>query len=975
MGCGSSKSKTSKTKQNSYLDQEGTKTNQDKKTSSFFTLGQNNRAFRLQNDLYVEQEHIGNGSFSDVYLYRKDSDGSLHALKVLKDNTTKDAFLHECQIMRDVQSQFVIKIEEIIQIDDQLCIMIEYANQGTLESFISNISQQTVSVSANQILDLACDIFQGLNTLHAKNIIHRDLKMENLLVSNYQAKIADLGVATYLISKSYAKTNIGNMLYAAPEKLNQKYNSASDIFSAGLIILQIIISLTTSEILRFKITQNYISQIQDSPENLKNFIKSLLDINPELRPSAIDAYNLCRTLKYDQEVLNYINNKINEPKKNSSGAKNLQISEQKSQQQNIQSTETASKSISLEEQLFQKGMELYWKSDIKSADQCFSTILEKNPVSVKGLCGRLLCGWVYSWQINMKQYSDDWIQNQLKFIQQLNSNCYMYHYCSGVINKDIDSFNKCIELNPNMAEAIVWKASLLADQNKTQEAIQLGQQALEISDNSFVLRMLGCIYYNINFDTSEQFYLRSLQVSPNEYITLNNLGALYKNKKKQYNKALEYLNQALSICPYYQKSIEQKIEIMKINKQFQDLNTFIVKIFQECGELEILYFNLAYSYQQIKNNSKALEYYVKSLLYQEDGATLLNIGSIYDESKDYEMAKEYYQKAIQKKVKLAYTNMYYTCSKLNQEQKGEEYLAQLLELEFDINDEDDCQSKILVHKLLKQFQQALNYSELSLKQHPQSQAVIDVVLKLISDETFFEELSQQCKLAEQIQKNFGISYESTICQLKYLRANKMDDLVVNHILNYYEEIIHKKQNLDGIFAFRFSQYVNDNQFEKIFQSLKIMCENDPSNIYSQTCYLGLACNESIKYNFSQNMIQDLETVYNNNNKLFEDYPDQCLIQFSRIYCFVIIQFIKFNKQNLPYEQFQEILSFMDQADIQVKKRFQVYHSLQQNMYYQIIIFLKQQNKSQQEIDSLEEIKSQKLKESLEFFPNFKPSHE
>lgn len=69
--------------------------------------------------------------------------------------------------------------------------------------------------------------------------------MDNILVSNFSTKIADLGVAIHLITKSYAQTKTGNMLYAAPEKLNEdtNYNTSSDIYSAGIIACQLIFNI------------------------------------------------------------------------------------------------------------------------------------------------------------------------------------------------------------------------------------------------------------------------------------------------------------------------------------------------------------------------------------------------------------------------------------------------------------------------------------------------------------------------------------------------------------------------------------------------------------------------------------------------------------------------------------------------------------------------------------------------------------
>ncbi|KAL4445586.1 hypothetical protein ABPG74_006137 [Tetrahymena malaccensis] len=967
---------------NSYLIKEQIKAGGlDKKASSFFTHNQSKRAFRLENDIFIEQEKIGSGSFSDVYLYKKESDGSFHALKILKDNTSKDALIQECKIMRDVQSQFVIKIEEIIQIDDQLCIMIEYANQGTLESFISKISQQTMSVSASQILDLACDIFQGLNILHTKKIVHRDLKMENLLVSNYQTKIADLGVATYLISKSYAKTNIGNILYAAPEKLNEKYNSASDIYSAGLIILQIIIGITSFEILKIKMSQNYTSKINDSPENLQNFIKQLLDSNPQSRPSAIDAYNSCRMLKYDQEVLNYINNKINGANPNFSGAKSFQVSQQTQLQgQKLFSTEAAAVSNlnSLkEEQLFEKAFEFYRFGDYTQAEKYFSMILEKNPVSVKGLSGKLICDKRYKSFINMKQYSNDWFQDQLKFIKQLNQNDYMYYFCLGVINSDLDAINQSLKLNPAMAEALAWKASLMQDQKNKQEVIQLGQQALEMSENSAqVFHILGYIYSEINLDVSEKFYQRCLSINPNFYIAYNNLAYNYR-QKNEFDKALEFLNKALSIAPYFKLSLTQKMDILSMHKvQHKEVIEQIEKLFSEHGEQAFLFFRLAYSYQETQNYTQALLYYIKSLSEDEEsekGNILHNIATVYVLQNDYEKAKDYFLKAIEQNQKPSYRSLYLLLrDNFNQEKQGEKYLHQLLDLEFDINDEDDCKIKIEGLTYLKKYQQALTHSELSLKQHPQSQILSNQILILISNPDFDQDLYKQFQISEIIQKNFGISQQSTLCQVKYFKAQKMDELVVTKIIKYYEEMIRTKQEFNNYALNNFEQYIDDHQLEQIFQSLKKMCESDSSNIYSQTYFLGLMFH-NVKFKFSPKMLSDLEKVYNNNNKLFKNYPNQYFLELTRInYLFSSQIYYLNNNERLKlfsFNKFKDALKQIDKADIQVKKKYKIYHQLQQKALETAIQFLEEENKNQKEIESFKNLKSQKLKESQQYFPD------
>ncbi|KAL4508830.1 hypothetical protein ABPG73_006216 [Tetrahymena malaccensis] len=885
-----------------------------------------------------------------------------------------DALLQECGIMKEVKSQFVIQIEAILKIDDFLCILMEYADQGTLETFISNISNQTVSINANQILDLACDIFQGLNILHTKKVIHRDLKMQNLLVSNYQIKIADLGVATYLISKSYAQTNVGNLLYAAPEKNYEKYNSAIDIFSAGLIILQLMTGLSSYEVIKLKANHSYSNQIQDSPESLKIFLEQLLEKNPESRPDASSAYNLCRALKYNQEVLNYINNRINSNTPHFSDAKNVfNYTNDSSKQKSLSTAVDSGLNKMEEEELFEKGMELFWTTDLIQAEKCFSLIMQKNPLSVNAICGRLLCGFYFSDWINMKQYSKQWQQDQLQLIEQLNPNNYMYYLCLAILNQDLDSINQCISLNPQLVEAIAWKASQLIRENAIQEAIECGQQALEMDGNNpFVLRNLGFIYLSINKDISEKFYLRSLQSNLNQYIALYQLGMIHKDKI-QLDEALYYFKESLSICPYHKSSIQEMLNIMLKKQQYKEIINYIEKLFQQFGELDFLYFTLASSYQKIGDSTKSLLYYSKSLLYEEDGQVLNNIGEIYQQQKDYEKAQEYFQRAIDQNCKQSFVNMYELLkNNLDSEQEAEEYLDRLQKYYLDEDSEEDCVYKILTCRLLKQYSDGLDFYEQIQNKYSSSKAINQEMLKLISQEDYTEDLHQQYKISEQIQKREGISYESTMCQVKYFSSNEMYEIVVVQILNYFEDIAHKEQTLKEKYRFSFEEYINQDQIEKIFIGMKKICQNNPNNIHCQLYFLNLI---QLDFEFTETMIEDFKQTYNKCNQLFNEHPDKQLIQLLRIEYLSQMQYYLFTHdsrlQLFQYEELKDILKMMDEANREIKERFQVFHIGYNDMLGIAIEAAEKLNKSQEEIADIYECREEKYYEAIEFFPNLK----
>lgn len=93
---------------------------------------------------------------------------------------------------------------------------------------------------------IVSDIARGLKTLHESNIIHRDLKLENILLFNSVAKIADFGcsVQTFFMRKSL----IGSPLYFSPEQLNKGfYGSKIDIWQLGVITYEMIFGFAPFE--------------------------------------------------------------------------------------------------------------------------------------------------------------------------------------------------------------------------------------------------------------------------------------------------------------------------------------------------------------------------------------------------------------------------------------------------------------------------------------------------------------------------------------------------------------------------------------------------------------------------------------------------------------------------------------------------------------------------------------------------------
>ncbi len=151
----------------------------------------------------------------------------------------------EVEIQRLLDHPNIVKLYATCERDDVVCLVLELMQSGNLLSLINN-----TAISANIFLCLAItqDVVSGLHYLHQLNILHRDIKSENILFNaRGQAKIADFGVA---IHQSMARTNqpMGTILYFAPnlaksllERRIFSYDRTTDVYALGITLLELVL--------------------------------------------------------------------------------------------------------------------------------------------------------------------------------------------------------------------------------------------------------------------------------------------------------------------------------------------------------------------------------------------------------------------------------------------------------------------------------------------------------------------------------------------------------------------------------------------------------------------------------------------------------------------------------------------------------------------------------------------------------------
>ncbi|XP_015182209.1 PREDICTED: serine/threonine-protein kinase D3 isoform X2 [Polistes dominula] len=187
-------------------------------------------------------EVLGSGQFGIVYggVHRKS--GRAVAIKVidkLRFPTKQEAQLkNEVAILQNLSHSGVVNLERMFETPERIFVVMEKLKGDMLEMILNSemgrLSERITKFLITQIL-------VALKHLHSKNIVHCDLKPENVLLSSdnefTQVKLCDFGFARIIGEKSFRRSVVGTPAYLAPEVLRNKgYNRSLDMWSVGVII-------------------------------------------------------------------------------------------------------------------------------------------------------------------------------------------------------------------------------------------------------------------------------------------------------------------------------------------------------------------------------------------------------------------------------------------------------------------------------------------------------------------------------------------------------------------------------------------------------------------------------------------------------------------------------------------------------------------------------------------------------------------
>lgn len=242
---------------------------------------------------------LGRGASGVVYRGINKNDGTKVAIKILRSDLVSDReivtrFITERDALISLNSPHIVKVYDLIAEGGELGIVMEYAPGMTLRESINERGLK----SPTQAIEITKQVLSGLAAAHARGIVHRDIKPDNVIfdqsaTGEINVLITDFGISKILDVATSVTQMIGTPEYMAPELIERGTVAPSvDVYATGIMLYEMLTGRTPfgGEGTPFAIANLHltaaVNPIPGIPEELHNFLGLMLKKNPSVRPSA-----------------------------------------------------------------------------------------------------------------------------------------------------------------------------------------------------------------------------------------------------------------------------------------------------------------------------------------------------------------------------------------------------------------------------------------------------------------------------------------------------------------------------------------------------------------------------------------------------------------------------------------------------------------------------------------------------------------
>ncbi|MET0752347.1 MAG: protein kinase [Pyrinomonadaceae bacterium] len=190
--------------------------------------------------LYTLIVKLGRGGFGEVWLAEKRSQFVTKKVAVKlphEEQVNFDAIRQEATLWEQASGHpNVLPIIDADVYDGQVVIVSEYADGGSLADKL----KREEKLSVKQAVEMTIGILNGLEFLHNRQIIHRDIKPQNILLQGNTPRLADFGISRAMQTTVVSSAIIGTDAYMSPEAFDGKRNAQTDIWSVGVVLYQLL---------------------------------------------------------------------------------------------------------------------------------------------------------------------------------------------------------------------------------------------------------------------------------------------------------------------------------------------------------------------------------------------------------------------------------------------------------------------------------------------------------------------------------------------------------------------------------------------------------------------------------------------------------------------------------------------------------------------------------------------------------------
>ena len=260
-------------------------------------------------DLFTLSNLIGNGGFGKVFKAIHNTSKEVYAIKIIDytkgNNNDKSnisfnykSIQQETSLMRLVnKSDYILKYygSYFSRETNTIWLILEYCAAGSAVDLMLSMGRTLSEVEVSTIMEM---VLKGLIYIHKLNLIHRDIKGANIMLSeDGYAKLGDFGIGIQMTDDEYRTSKKGSPHWMSPQViLNKNYDTKTDIWSLGITCLELVegeppfADLNPDEVME-KIANNPpkaedIIDPKEHTEEFIDFVNLCLEINPKKRPTA-----------------------------------------------------------------------------------------------------------------------------------------------------------------------------------------------------------------------------------------------------------------------------------------------------------------------------------------------------------------------------------------------------------------------------------------------------------------------------------------------------------------------------------------------------------------------------------------------------------------------------------------------------------------------------------------------------------------